>query len=325
MLKFDSKLCITQRPGEPNVSYQLVRPGLIAAMIAGITTGTCPPFTDGWLKDHPNALARPISELRVTLRGVTSTVVYIWIEDGKESLNLALIAQGIFLGRVMAETLETVQAMKECLDPHGPAATPEQIERLLAETLPEERPKLLVTDADFAERIKKVVAAEKEARQQKRGIWSDEYQLPSERYARDYFVRHKNEFVRFAALLQKDPSARYVGSDGMVDIDGFHGRFVSEYRDLCRALKLKFVTVREDGSIDFCLWGWGGAIMSDSYMGVHYRPKDRGPYTGPGWSPTIVATLDEKTLPQENGRVATGYYAIAVEQEWFIYRFEYQE
>ena len=152
-----------------------------------------------------------------------------------------------------------------------------------------------------------------------------EYHLPPEQHARDHFATHRADYVRFAALLRKDPSTRYVGSDGKVDIDGVHGRVNTEYRDLARRLGLKFVIIREDGSMEFAVWGAGGAIMSDSYMGVRYYPKDHRADIRPGWAHTVVSSLDSDKLPQEHASVATGLYVVAVEPEWFIYRFEYQE
>jgi hypothetical protein len=142
--------------------------------------------------------------------------------------------------------------------------------------------------------------------------------------ARQQFESHRADYIRFATLLRKDPSAKYVGSDGKVDIDGIHGRLVPEYRDLVHKIGAKFVIIREDGSVEFALWGHGGAIMSDSYMGVRYFPKD--PTVAPvGWTQTVVASLANAKLPQEHGSVATGLYVVAIEPEWFIYRLEYQE
>jgi len=159
------------------------------------------------------------------------------------------------------------------------------------------------------------------------GPWRYEtwdHRLPPEQLARQQFESHKADFFRFATLLRKDQSAKYVGSDGKVDIDGIQGRLVPEYRDLVHKIGAKFVDIREDGSMEFALWGHGGAIMSDSYMGVRYYPKDhsRGPV---GWKQTVVASLDAEKLPQEHGSVASGLYVVEIEPEWFIYRFEYQE
>ena len=159
------------------------------------------------------------------------------------------------------------------------------------------------------------------------GAWSWlrwEYHLPSEQRVRRQFERHRADYIRMVALLQKDPSAKYIRNDGKVDVDGIHSRLVPEYRDLIRKIGAKFIIVREDGSMEFTLGGAGGPISSDSYIGVRYFPKNP---TGspPGWTQTVVTSLDSTKLPQENGSVATGLYVVAMEPEWFIFRFEYQE
>jgi hypothetical protein len=104
-----------------------------------------------------------------------------------------------------------------------------------------------------------------------------------------------------------------------------HARVVPEYRDLMRRISAKDVVVREDGSIEFALWGFGCAICSDSYMGLRYRPLDSKSSSRSGWAPRLVNSLDSKNLPQENGSVADGLYVVQLEPEWFIYRFEYRE
>ena len=78
------------------------------------------------------------------------------------------------------------------------------------------------------------------------------------------------------------------------------------------------------GSMEFTLGGYGGPISSDSYIGVRYFPKN--PIgSPPGWTQTLVSSLDSTKLPQENGSVAIGLYVVAIEPEWFIFCFEYQE
>lgn len=157
------------------------------------------------------------------------------------------------------------------------------------------------------------------------GGWPWEHYLPPERRVRQQFENHRADYIRLVNLLQKDPSATYIGSDGRVDIDGVRERFVPEYKDLIHKIGAKFVTVSEDGSMEFALWGFGCAICSDSYMGVRYFPKNHKVDVRPGWTQTVVTSLDSAKLPQENGSVASGLYVTPIEPEWFIYRLEIQE
>jgi hypothetical protein len=150
------------------------------------------------------------------------------------------------------------------------------------------------------------------------------YYLPPQQRVVQQFESNRADYIRFAALLRNDPSARYVGSDGKVDIDGLQGRLVPEYRELLRKIGAKSVLIGKDGSMEFALWGDGCAICSDSYMGVRYYPKDHKAESS-GWEATVVTSLDSAKLPQEKGAVASGLYVVPIEPEWFIYRFEYQE
>ena len=152
-----------------------------------------------------------------------------------------------------------------------------------------------------------------------------EQRLPSEQAARQEFGRHRTDYIRFASLLRQDTGAQFISSDGGVGMNSSQARFVPEYRDLMRSIGAKNVIVREDGSIEFALWGFGCAICSDSYMGIRYLPVPGRPKGNSGWTQILVNSLDTKNLPHENGSIADGLYVVQLEPEWFIYRFEYRE
>jgi hypothetical protein len=151
------------------------------------------------------------------------------------------------------------------------------------------------------------------------------YYLPPQQRVVQQFERNRADYIRFVNLLRKDQSVRYVGGDGKIDIDGRHGQLVPEYRDLIGKIGAKSVIVREDGSMEFALWGGGCAVCSDSYMGVRYYPKDHKAISSVGWTHTVVSSLDSATLPHEKGAVASGLYVVPIEAEWYVYRFEYRE
>jgi hypothetical protein len=149
--------------------------------------------------------------------------------------------------------------------------------------------------------------------------------LPPEQVVRQQFETHRAGFIRFAVLLRDEKSARWVDRDGKVSVDAAHGRLVPEYGQLIREIGAKEVLIREDGSMEFELWGHGCAICDDSYMGVRYYPTNHKADSSADWTQTVVASLDSKNLPQHNGAVASGLYVVPIEPEWFIYRYEYQE
>ena len=148
--------------------------------------------------------------------------------------------------------------------------------------------------------------------------------LPSEQTAREEFQSHQADYIRFAVLLRQESGYEFIGGDGGVRMNSDHVRVVPEYRDLIRRIAAKNVIVREDGSIEFTLWGFGCAICSDSYMGIRYYPVQNISHRRPGWEQIPVNSLDSKALPPENGHVADGLYVVQLEPEWFIYRFEYR-
>ena len=152
-----------------------------------------------------------------------------------------------------------------------------------------------------------------------------EYHLPPEQRVREQFENNRADYVQFVALLRNDQSAHFIDDSGRVDIDGVHSRLVPEYGRLVHQIGAKAVLIREDGSIEFSLYGFGCSICSDSYMGVRYVPKVRRADARSGWQQTTVTSLDSTQLPHENGAVASGLFVVSVEPEWYIYRFDYQE
>jgi hypothetical protein len=100
---------------------------------------------------------------------------------------------------------------------------------------------------------------------------------------------------------------------------------VPEYRELIKRIGVRSVLVRKDGAIDFELWGSGGTIISDSYKGIRFSGASSVGVARGGWRPIAVTSLEDDKLPKENGRVATGYYILPIEDNWSVYRFEYQE
>jgi hypothetical protein len=149
-----------------------------------------------------------------------------------------------------------------------------------------------------------------------------EYHLPSEQTARQEFVSHRADYVRFVSLLQQDPGAKVIDINGEVDAYTSHARYVPEYYALMRRIGAKRVMVREDGSVEFQIWGFGCAPCSDSYMGMRYSPIDGQPQHDGGWAPKLVNSLNDTNLPKDKGAVADGLYVIPLDREWSIYRLE---
>jgi hypothetical protein len=155
-----------------------------------------------------------------------------------------------------------------------------------------------------------------------RGWMRWEYHLPSEETARQQFARHRADYIRFVSLLQQDPGEKMIDINGDVDAYTNRARHVPEYHDLIHRIGAKSVMVREDGSIEFEVWGFGCAPCHDSFMGIRYFRIDGQPHPATGWLPKLVRSLDDKSLPKGRGAVADGLYVLPLDSEWSIYRLE---
>ena len=153
-----------------------------------------------------------------------------------------------------------------------------------------------------------------------------EYSLPSAPVVQRQFASQRAYFIELTSLLENEQlvSGAHIGGDGTV-ATGMHSRSVPAYRDLIHRIGAKSVLVREDGSIEFTLRGYGCTLCSDSYMGVRYVPSVLKKVSYPGWTQQVVDSLESAKLPHERGGVASGLYVVPIEPNWFVYRFEYQE
>jgi len=149
-----------------------------------------------------------------------------------------------------------------------------------------------------------------------------ETHLPSDQDARAKFSSQRSDYVRFVGLLRKDHTTTFVDGDGAASSEGGSPRVVPDYQLLMREIGAKSVLIRKDGSVEFVLWGLGCVICSDSYMGARYVPTAQSSKADPGWAQQLVPSLQDESLPKEDGRISDGLYVIPVEPEWFIYRLE---
>lgn len=170
-LKFDAKMAIfASRASNPGSTYVLLGSGYLRTLSARNENE----FIKHWLEIHPHATATPISTCNGARVGTPpKRIVYVWIEDGAESLNVALIEEGIFPGGVMLDMVESQHRLLEEMRDPKLASTREQIEKEIAAQPESDRVKRLISDADYAERRKRIEAAEAKARDGKKGIWSD--------------------------------------------------------------------------------------------------------------------------------------------------------
>jgi hypothetical protein len=148
------------------------------------------------------------------------------------------------------------------------------------------------------------------------------YHLPSDQSARQHFQDNRADFIRFAELLEKDTVPKRITPNGLVELlvpPASHIQNPS-YQELMSNIGAKEVFVRPNGTIEFELWGFGCAPCTDSFKGMLYVPASRRSIANDPWVPISVNSLNDESLPKQNGAIADGVYVLPLESKWFIYR-----
>jgi hypothetical protein len=150
-----------------------------------IYSGSPSDYISKWLAAHPAATVKPISRMFTTntKSKQTSEHVYIWLEDGSDSLNVDLVRAGLFPGAVMADMVDNLNGLNELLKDPKLADTKTQIDKERAEA-PQDRTERLIADGQYKVLMRRVEIAETQARSEKLGIWSDK--MKEERAAEGY-------------------------------------------------------------------------------------------------------------------------------------------
>lgn len=114
-----------------------------------------------WTKSHPDAVIIPVySHGPVFTDSPDSRITYCWIVDNRDTLNLTMVKGGYVPGGTMARP-QTWDEMDK-----------EKREMFHANGRPHER--VFMDDEKYKDFMKKVVEAEKYAREKRLGIWRDQ-------------------------------------------------------------------------------------------------------------------------------------------------------
>lgn len=131
-------------------------------------------LVNNWLTLHPEAQAIPVS---IIGEGSTRPMIYIWLIDKGESLNLHLIKNGAFPADVMLDAVhfsdmsrdspqqKSIQAGIDAYSRANPTAPPPPKEG---------PPRRLQPDAAYASFLKQLADADRFARSQHLGVWAAE-------------------------------------------------------------------------------------------------------------------------------------------------------
>ena len=99
-------------------------------------------------------------------------IVYFWLEDGADSLNVDLVRSGTFAGGTMYDMVDNEKGLDELLKSPKMADARSEIEKE-KKAAPQDRTDRLISDGDYQARIRRIDDAEREAKTKKLGIWSD--------------------------------------------------------------------------------------------------------------------------------------------------------
>jgi hypothetical protein len=164
------KNIIASRPGDQR-AYVLLGSGFLRAL----SSGDPKVFITDWVAEHPKATFEVISadyftNIRTRMR---SEIDYIWVKDGNHALNVELVRNGIFQGATMFDMVDNARGLNRLLqtDPRLADARANMARERAA--APEDRAERLVSESVYKARLLQVEDAERRARAEKLGIWSD--------------------------------------------------------------------------------------------------------------------------------------------------------
>ena len=204
------------RRGDPDL-YCLAGGDVCAAgMPMFLGAGNAVEFISKWLVAHPHATVTPISVGSKKVFSARPPVhsTYIWIEDGKDSVNVSLVKEGLYRAQAMIDMVESSRNFMKMFDDPRLATGRAQIEKERAE---EQAPQRLISASDYADRMKRLAAAEEDAKQNKKGLWSDaemkRWNPPTDAQMLKDYSDHESWFKNVASLVNADPRLAELSRD----------------------------------------------------------------------------------------------------------------
>jgi hypothetical protein len=272
------------------------------------------PAIDSWLATHPSARVTPVSEQKNSVLPKTPAVrrVYIWIEDGTDSLNVALILEGRYAATAMIDMVEAELRTLDATD----ADVRQQLEQERGQIPEENRPHRLITNSDYAAKKQLVMQAERDAKRDKRGQWSDAglkgRSPPKDSYLMDTFAEHSDWFHTIANLVRADPLFLDINQEPLTwdraRDAGLPPTEIALYVDVLQKLDANEQLTNVAGL------GRGCLIVAD----ITYGLFDNGVIKGYVWSPSNATPLVEDLDQWRSDSAATIAYR-HVAEDWYLF------
>lgn len=271
------------------------------------------PIIDTWLAAHPNARATPISEQKDSVFPKTPAVhrVYIWIDDGTDSLNVALIRQGRYAAVAMIDMVEAELRTLDIMD-----ADVRQLEQERGRIPEENRPHRLITNSDYAAKKQLLMQAEQDAKRDKNGLWSDAglkgRSPPKDSYLMTGFDEHSDWFHTIANLGRADPRFLDINQEpptwDRARDAGLPPTEIALYVDVLQKLDANEQLTNVAGL------GRGCLIVAD----ITYGLLDSGVIKGYVWSPSSPTPVVEDLDQWSSDSITTTAYR-HVAEDWYLF------
>ena len=273
-------------------------------------------FVSKWMASHPRATVIPISAESKKVFSARPPVhsTYIWIEDGHDSVNLSLVREGLYRAQAMIDMVDANRNFMEMFDDPRLASGRA---RILKEKAEEEAAQRLISDSDYADRMKHVAAAEQEAKQNKKGLWSDVEMKrwnPSTdaQMFRDY-ADHKSWFKNVASLVQADPRLAKLSRDQeswkRASSAGVSQEKIDQYVHLLEQLGANETLASVYGIGKACL------ITADIVVGLFDSGVIKGYVLAPADPHPLIKDLEN--WPKETADATTAYRSVA--DNWYLF------
>jgi endonuclease YncB( thermonuclease family) len=304
------------RRGDPDVYCLLGGDGCVLGVPILLGFGKDVAFVSKWLAEHPRATVTPISveskKIFTARPAVHST--YVWIEDGQDSVNVALVRAGIFRAQSMIDMVDANRNFMKMFDDPRLAAGRADI---LKERAEEQPPQRLISDSDYSNRMQRLAAAEEEAKQGKNGLWSDEeirrWNPPTDAQMLKDYAEHKRWFNDVASLVEAEPHLAEVSRDreswGHALSAGVSQEKVDQYVHLLEELHANETLSGVYGLGKVCL------IVADITVGLFDNGVIKGYVLAPTHPQPLVKDLEH--WPPEAADATTAYEPLA--DGWYLF------
>ena len=276
------------------------------------------PFIGNWLSTHPQATALPISSRNWALPNEhMHRRVYLWIEDGADSLNVALVREGRYPAGMMQDMLEADRRQADLFKDPKFASSRAFMEQERAKMPEEQRPHRLVTDIVYLQKMREIFLAEAEAQRQQKGFWSDAgikgRSPPHDDYLVEQFQQHRHWFDRIRSLQTENPKLAAASRDPKNSVSaravGVDQKTYDEYIDLLVKLDANERLVSVFGIGEPCL------VVADIVYGLFDNGIIKGYVFSPANPQPLVQDLDH--WPLEMTDVTTAYKLIG--DNWYLF------